>query len=75
MTEEICTHALGGYKKHGFIAYETDDHTLVIEHYGEVIARLNATKTTIAELQQVCHQHLNEDILLGRHDYPRPHRG
>lgn len=75
MTEETCTHALGSYKDKGFSAYESDDHTLVIEHYGETIARLNATKATIDEIQHVCHQHLNEDILLRRHSYPRPHRG
>ena len=66
LVEAICTAALGEYKNKGFKAFEADDHTLVIEHDGEVIARLNAAKTSLGEIQQACHQHWNEDILFGR---------
>ena len=63
LVEAICTHALGEYRDKGFKAYESDDHILVLEHDGEVIIRFNASKATIEELQQACHQHLNEHTL------------
>ena len=65
LAEGICTAALGEYKDKGFTAHETDDHLLVIEHYGKEIARYNVTKVELEEVKQDCHQHYNEDILLG----------
>lgn len=65
LAQAICTAALGEYKDKGFTAYEDGDHFLVIEHYGEEIARFNATKVELEEIKKVCHQHYNEDILLG----------
>lgn len=66
LAEAICTAGLGKYKDLGFTAYEDDDHFLVIEHHGKEIARYNVTKVELEEVQQDCHQHYNEDILLGR---------
>jgi len=66
LAEKICTAALGEYKDKGFKAYEEDDHFLAIEHYGEVIAHFFSATATIEEIQKACHQHLNEDILLGK---------
>jgi len=66
LAEGICTSALGEYKNKGFKAYEEDDHFLALEHNGEVFAHFFSSTATIVAIQQACHQHLNEDILLGR---------
>lgn len=65
MLEEYCTRMLGEYAKQGFTAHEDDDHFLVVEHYGEEIARFNANKITITKMQLACHQHLNKDVVAG----------
>lgn len=65
LAEQLCTASLGEYKDKGFAAYEMDDHFLVIEHHGKVIARFFSSTATIEEIQKACHQHYNEDILLG----------
>lgn len=64
MLEIYCTKALGEYAELGFAAHE-DDHFLVVEHYGQEIARYNATTVSFDEVLKDCHQHYNEDILLG----------
>lgn len=62
LAEQVCTASLGEYRDMGFRAYEADDHILVLEHDGDLIARFNATSVTVETLQSTCHQHLNEDI-------------
>ena len=65
LAESLCSKALGEYKDRGFTAYEKDDHTLVLEHDGQEIKQLNALTVTPTALQDVCHQHLNEDLFKG----------
>jgi uncharacterized protein YozE (UPF0346 family) len=65
LAEEYCTKALGEYAELGFTAHEDDDHFLVVCHYGEEIARYNATTVKFDEVLKDCHQHYNEDVLLG----------
>jgi len=73
LAKDYCTKALGEYKDLGFIAYEADDHTLIIEHFSEVIARFNAHAATIENIQRACHQHYNEDIVdAAKHFIPYP---
>jgi len=65
MLEDYCTKALGEYADMGFTAHEDGDHFLVVEHYGQEIGRYNATKVSFDEVRKDCHQHYNEDVLLG----------
>lgn len=66
MAEAVCTYALGEYRFRGFCAYEKDDHTLVLEHSGEVVKEFHAPTAKPEEIQQACCQHLSEDIAAGR---------
>jgi hypothetical protein len=65
MLESYCTKALGEWVDYGFTAHEDGDHFLVVEHYGQEIGRYNATTVSFDEVLKDCHQHYNEDVLLG----------
>lgn len=58
MTTGTQFQELGAFAQRGFTLEQPDDHTLLLQHDGELVARFGQTGATPSRLQAECAWHL-----------------
>lgn len=73
IAQEICTAALKEYQQYDFVAYETDDHILVLEHRPCGFRdKFIASSVRIEALQNDCKDHLTRCPFYKMHEQYKP---